>query len=90
MRESRNQRCPECGFTFKVLADEWGLHDCPSCGYSPADDGPTDEEIHTEEQHEAEKVDPDDYPGNERELAEEKAEHDAERDAALAEMEPME
>lgn len=26
-------RCPHCGRTFRVLADEVGTHSCPRCGY---------------------------------------------------------
>lgn len=32
------QRCPRCRRTFLVMADEQGMHACPSCGYGPDDD----------------------------------------------------
>lgn len=31
-------RCSQCGRRFRVMADEDGLHDCPSCGYGPEDE----------------------------------------------------
>ena len=30
------QRCPRCRATFRVLADEYGMHECPRCGYHPS------------------------------------------------------
>jgi rRNA maturation endonuclease Nob1 len=33
--ESSGQRCPKCRRSFRVLADESGQHECPSCGYAP-------------------------------------------------------
>lgn len=32
-RESSTCVCPHCGRVFKVLADEWGDHPCPKCGF---------------------------------------------------------
>lgn len=29
-------RCPRCRAQFSTLDDEEGMHDCPSCGLSPA------------------------------------------------------
>lgn len=29
-----DQRCAACGYQFRVLEDEAGLHECPSCGFS--------------------------------------------------------
>jgi Zn ribbon nucleic-acid-binding protein len=34
-RACARQRCPECHTTYRVLADEVGMHDCPECGYFP-------------------------------------------------------
>lgn len=28
-------RCPQCRCSFRVLADEIGMHACPRCGYDP-------------------------------------------------------
>lgn len=33
--EVAGQRCPRCGHCFTVLADEYGTHPCPKCGYEP-------------------------------------------------------
>jgi hypothetical protein len=33
------QRCPSCRRTFRVLADEAGMHDCPHCGWGPEVEG---------------------------------------------------
>jgi Zn ribbon nucleic-acid-binding protein len=33
--KSAGQRCPKCRRSFRVLADESGQHECPSCGYAP-------------------------------------------------------
>lgn len=33
MDESTGQRCPACGYRFRVLADEAGMHACPRCGH---------------------------------------------------------
>jgi ribosomal protein L37AE/L43A len=32
-RACARQRCPECHTTYRVLADEAGMHECPECGY---------------------------------------------------------
>lgn len=34
-RESITQRCPQCGASTRVLADEVGDHPCGRCGYDP-------------------------------------------------------
>jgi ssDNA-binding Zn-finger/Zn-ribbon topoisomerase 1 len=39
-RACARQRCPECHTTFRVLADEVGMHDCPECGYGERKDEP--------------------------------------------------
>ena len=36
MNESAGQVCPKCYYAFKVLADEYGTHPCPRCGYFPS------------------------------------------------------
>lgn len=28
-------RCPRCTKHFRVMEDEEGMHECPSCGYAP-------------------------------------------------------
>ena len=35
MREGDTQKCPRCGLVFRVLADEYNQHGCPSCGWEP-------------------------------------------------------
>jgi len=37
MFDTAGQTCPKCKKRFKVLADEYGSHQCPKCGYHPAD-----------------------------------------------------
>jgi hypothetical protein len=37
-RESAFDTRPRCGRRFRVLADESGGHDCPSCGHRPEDE----------------------------------------------------
>jgi len=34
-RSSAGNRCPNCKRTFRTLADEMGMHECPYCGYGP-------------------------------------------------------
>ncbi len=41
-RDSASCRCPECHTRFLVLADEVGMHACPSCGYTGHEDEPSD------------------------------------------------
>jgi len=36
-RETSSYTCPSCRKTIRVLADEYGDHDC-SCGWNPEDD----------------------------------------------------
>lgn len=31
-------RCRRCGHRFRVLADEYGDHPCPKCGWHPEQD----------------------------------------------------
>lgn len=33
MRETATQTCPNCRRSFRVLADEIDMHECPNCGY---------------------------------------------------------
>lgn len=47
VRETATQKCPRCYRSFTVLADEYGDHDCPYCGFSarePEDEADEDEE----------------------------------------------
>lgn len=43
------QRCPRCRRTFRVLDDEVGMHDCPSCGYTPYEEAESDDETPDDE-----------------------------------------
>lgn len=36
MRESIFMTC-QCGYRFRMLADEYGDHDCPRCGRNPSE-----------------------------------------------------
>lgn len=37
-RETASYRCPRCGRSIRVLADERGDHPCTYCGLEPDDD----------------------------------------------------
>ena len=34
-RAGVGQRCRRCGYAFRVLEDEQGMHPCPRCGPEP-------------------------------------------------------
>ena len=36
--ESASNCCPNCNHTFRTLADEWGTHPCPRCGFGYQDE----------------------------------------------------
>jgi hypothetical protein len=36
--DTATYRCPQCNSTIRVLADEYGDHPCPKCGWEPDDD----------------------------------------------------
>ena len=38
-----SNQCYKCGYPFKTLADEYGTHPCPRCGYDPVPFEPDDE-----------------------------------------------
>jgi rRNA maturation endonuclease Nob1 len=42
--ETATNRCPRCGRTFRTLADEYGTHECPYCGYYPEEWAEEEEE----------------------------------------------
>ena len=47
MRAAVGQHCGGCGHRFKVLEDEYGMHECPRCGWNgrePEDEEPDPEE----------------------------------------------
>ncbi len=35
--ESASMTCPRCNHRFRMLADEYGDHDCPNCGANPSE-----------------------------------------------------
>ena len=49
LRASATCRCPACGRTFRVLADEYGDHSCPRCGHDPEREATENEERTFEE-----------------------------------------
>lgn len=48
--EAASQRCPQCHRSFRVLADEVGMHACPRCGYVP--EWPDERDLETREDEE--------------------------------------
>ena len=36
--ETANCSCCNCGYSFRVMADECGTHPCPNCGFGDQDE----------------------------------------------------
>jgi len=55
--ETAANKCPNCNHTFRTLADEWGMHQCPRCRYEPQreeeDEVPFNEEDWEEDEDDA-------------------------------------
>lgn len=43
--EVAGNQCPNCRHSFKTLADEFGTHECPKCGFSPAQEIEEEKEV---------------------------------------------